>query len=964
MGRHHTAAIDTFGQLSLVLLELRRRHRKLENARRRAIPAESTPITTDAEAGIDLSTRQTSLLLALAPLSSPQAPATRRREAAHAEAKMAAAPDTSNLTSSSQVFTTYTLPQIRAVHKSLHTQIDEKAARLRTQVGNSYRELLGTADTIVQMRAEMADAQAILGRMGGACGRTAIEAKVAGLARFRARHDDAAERAGRVARVRLLEAFALAIGRLLKKERRTATTGGKTPAGGGKGSISRPKDKAAEAEADSRGDRLVLAAKALVLTRLLIASFGDLVTLEDDLRVAVEAAKKGQRSLKNKLLRGVAKVLDRISDDIGQRDILKALCAYSLIDSAGAKDVLRYFLNVRAEAIVLEFDTEEHERDRSTENVLRGLDLYTKTLLDVQALVPVKLSNALAGLTKKPLLADESLQSLEGLRLDIYGRWCGEDIQYYTPFIQQNDDLDGPQAKTMLTSWANKGREILVEGLGKTLGNMIEFKAITDLRTQVIQHWIRDGGKARGFDPSVMLGELRDVINKRLLGVLDTKVSKLRLIGSEVSATLETWQTGTPSTCKSLWDEDMLDMDISDGAAQITHEVLSRLYGKNDATSRAVTSYELWYKLIDDVGEVVEQLRRQRWDNDIEEIEDEETIHERQELLSKEDPRKIEVQLNKDLTQAYQNLDEQLGKLWQEHKDSASNAKIAMYMLRVLRSIRSQLPKIDSTESFGLDSVPSLHETLVAFVGIAPLEEFTNNALTRKRIVGRALWEGEPALPSQPSPGLFLLLRNLVESMGDAGLDLWSPAAVILLKQTFSAKLSDTWRAKLNEAEAEALESKEEAAKPVAAGQGTEDKVDEGEDKKEKPDEKSSEGEDQAEKTDEKPSEDEPKAEKSDEKPSEDEPKAEESDERTPETEKSGSTESEQHKKDILVQWLYDIYLLQTCLNTPSGPATSLEKLGEEVCEKTGLPKEAKEQMVKTSQEFWKRTSLLFGLLA
>ncbi|KAK9779576.1 hypothetical protein AB5N19_12736 [Seiridium cardinale] len=796
-----------------------------------------------------------------------------------------AAPDTSNLTSSTQVFETYTLPQIRAIHKSLHVQIDEKAARLRTQVGNSYRELLGTADTIVQMRTDMSDAQNVLGRMGGKCGRTIVDSKVTGLSKFRGRADIESEMS-QAARVKLLEACALAVGRLLR---------------GGK---------------EDKGERLVLAAKVLVLIRLLIASFGNVSTVTSGLREAVETAKKNQRSLKNKLLRGIAKILDKVTSDIQQGDILKALCAYSLAESSGARDVLRHFLNVRAEAMVLEFDVEEHDRDKSAENVLHGLDLYTRTLLDVQALVPSKLSDALAALKKKPLLADESLKALEGLRLDICERWCGDDIQYFTPFIRHND-LDGKQARSMLTSWAGRGGETLLEGLSKTLGQMSEFKTIVDLRTKVLQQWIRDGGKARGFDPSEMLDGLRDAINTRLLSVLDLKVSKLRLIGSEVAATLETWSSETSGSHRSLWDEEMLDMDVSNGAKHITHEVLSRLHGRNDATSRAVSSYESWYHLIDDVGEIVQQLRRQRWDNDVDEIEDEETIEVRQTLLSKEDPQKIDDQLNKTLGKAYRDLDEQLGKLWQARENGTNNGEIAMYLLRIIRSVRSQLPKLDSTKSFGLESVSSLQKTVAVFVSAEPLEQFTSNSLTRKRIIGRVLWEGEPALPSQPSPGVFKLLRDLVTSMGDAGLDLWSPAALSILKLAFSARLSDAWRMKLNQ---QVEPPKDESDSKTA---GDEETL--GVENEETP--------------------------------------AVENSKAANETEQPQIEESN-HKQDLLVQWLYDILLLQIGLSTTAGSNENLTKLAEEVFERTGLSSEAKEQMAKSSHEYWKRTSLLFGLLA
>ncbi|KAK8035956.1 hypothetical protein PG991_002029 [Apiospora marii] len=809
-----------------------------------------------------------------------------------------ATPDTSTLTSSTQVFTTYTLPQIRQIHKSLHAQIDDKAARLRTQVGNSYRELLGTADTIVQMRQDMTRTQAILGEMGGRCGRTVVGGKITGLARFQGL-DDAEADMGRVARVKLLEACGLAVGKLLR---------------GGAGG-------------EKRGERLVLAAKVLVLSRLLISSFGDLSgeQLNEELRAAVEAAKKNLGSLRRRLLRGVEKVLGRVRGDgpNEQADLLQALCAYSLASSSGSRDALRHFLNVRGEAMAFEFDVEEYEKTRGTENVLQGLDLYTRTLLDVQAIVPAKLADALAALKKKPLLADESLRTLEGLKLDIYERWCGDEVQYFTPFIR-HDDLDGKQAKEMLTNWARKGGEALLEGMKKILEHMNEFKAIVDLRTNVLQHWIKDGGKARGFDPSIMLDGLRDTINNRLLGVLDVKVSKLRLVGSEVGATLDGWQAGTSDQYHSLWSDEMLELDMSAGStAQVTHELLSRLHGQNNTVAKAVTGYETWYRLIDDVNEVVGQLQRQRWDNDVDEIEDEETIEARQQRLSRDDPAKINARLHTALEQSFRHLDEELGALWQKHRGGADSGHIAMYLLRVLRAIRSRLPKLDSTKSFGLGSVPSLQEKLAVEVGLAPLEEFSSGALARTRVTGRSLWEGEPALPTLPSPGVFKLLRDLVKSMGDAGLDLWSPSAVSLLKKTFGKQLGDAWRA--------ALES--ESVTPSVK----DEKVEKDEEKSE--DAEQSDG---------------------------DKPAEKENEEGSDESSSGAATKetsSADQRRDLLIQWLHDIYILKIYLGTSENPNEELKKLADEVFQKTGLDSGARERLSKGTQEYWKRTSLLFGLL-
>ncbi|GAP87430.2 putative sphingolipid c9-methyltransferase protein [Rosellinia necatrix] len=809
-----------------------------------------------------------------------------------------ATPDTSTLTSSAQIFTTHTLPQVRAVHKALHAQIDEKSARLRTQVGGSYRQLLGTADTIVRMRGDARSAQAALARMGAQCGRAAVDAKVAGLARFRRRGAAAAAvdaALGRAARLGLLRACGLAVGRLLK-------------AGGGGG---------------GGGDRLVLAAKVFVLGRLLVSSFGDSKGAslssgeeeeeEEEVRAAVEAAKKNLDGLRRKLVRAVEKVLQRVGDgdDGGTTDvadIVKALSAYSLSSSSGTRDVLRRFLSIRAEAITYEFDYEEHEKARGTDNVLRALELYTKTLVDVQALIPNKLPEALRELKARPLLADESLRSLEGLRLDIFERWCGDEICYFTPFIR-HDDLDGQQARDMLTGWAKKGGEAVLSGLSETLENISEFKAIIELRTSTLRQWIRNGGKARGFDPSVMLDGLRGAINDHLLQLIETKVAKLKLVGSEVAATLEGWQSGITDRQRGLWDDEMLGMDFSVGAAQVTHEVVSRVYGRNDAVARAVTGFESWRHIIDNVGDLVEQLRRQRWENDDDEIEDEEVIEERQELLSKDDPQLLHTRLEETLTKAFEDLDGQLTALWKDREGGSDNGQIAMYVLRVLRDIRGRLPSLEGIQSFGLDNVPSMHEKLAAHVSITPLEEFTAAILTQKKVAGRALWEGEPALPTQPSPSTFKLLRNITMSMGSSGVDLWTPAAVKTLKRVFAGQLANTWR--------------KELAAPTPES-----------------DETGSASETSGDETNETPTEDGDGGKKADEKQSE-------------------------RSKDVFTQWLFDAHLLRHYLNIDDSDSDKgMKELVSEVLGKTGLDTDAESRLARGSQEYFKRTNLLFGLLA
>ncbi|KAK4196521.1 hypothetical protein QBC40DRAFT_6964 [Triangularia verruculosa] len=799
------------------------------------------------------------------------------------------------LTTSPMIFSSpaFTLPAIRSLHKSLHLAIDDKSSRLRTQVGGSYRELLGTADTIVAMKTEIESVQQTLSDMGYKCGRGVVGQKMEALGKFTS--DTAGDKAEK-GRERLLGGCMGQLDAILRNKE----------------------------DRSKRGERLETGARLFVLGRLLLAS-----GLGKDEREQQRRRRVLEKQHKVRLMGGIDAVLRKYhkpgSKDKQEREgaLLMALSAYALATSSGTRDVLGYFLRVRGEAIALALEVDEEERAaRNPDDVLRALGLYTQTLQDVQALVPGKLADALQRLKKEKLLENQELLRMEGLRLDVYKRWCGDEIQFYTPFIR-HDDLDGKTAREMLFGWAEKGKKVVLAGLENTLKEMSEFKAIVELRTDVLKLWISEGGKARGFDPAEVLDEIREAVNKHMLRVLEQKVAKLRLVGSEVSAAVEAWKEGRSDQHESLWDMDSYDTDLSNGAAQFTQHVVARLYGRNDAVSKAVASYKSWFRVIDDVGTVVDQLKRQRWDNDVDEIEDEETIEERQQLLAKDDPATLSKHLNQSLVESFKKLDENLSTLWKEQQESPNKGHIAMYFLRVLRDIRSRLPDHAEVKGFGLEAVPSLHEALVSAVIISPVDEFATVALMRRTVVGRSLWEGEPALPSSPSPGAFKFLRNLVGAMGDAGVDLWSPTAVSVLKKALRKQLAEVWLetvSKLSEVpESDAKTEVEETSKPDAEMASQSD-TEEG---------------------------------------SKSDTEGKEPEEETPETQ--AKPDIEQHR-DLLVQWLYDIHYLSAFIGTDD----SFTSLSETILSKTDLENSttAKQRLVKASQDYFKRTGLLFGLLS
>jgi hypothetical protein len=796
--------------------------------------------------------------------------------------------DPTSCTTASEAFK-YPLPQIRQFHRSLTVELDEKNARLRTLVGGSYRQLLGTAEMILQMRDDIGIVEDRLGRVGKGCGRGVIGGMAGGLGKLQGKLNEGkvGDEMGWIAKAKVLDMCTVSVGRILRTGASLST----------------------EFVKDGRGKNLVLAAKVLVLSRLLAKSLSDSGSTRSKVEIeSVEETRRKLGSLRKRLLRAIEKTLEKTGGPDGREDLLKALCAYSLATSSGAKDVLRHFLHVRGEAMTLAFE-DDADTKRETPGVLRALGYYTRTLLDVQTLAPRRLSEALAGLKVKPLLKDEQIRELEGLRLDICGRWFGDQISFFTPYIR-HDDLEGSQTVETLRAWSRTASKVLLEGFGETLQRVVEFKTVVELRTKILELWIKDGGKAKGFDPSTILNGFRKVINDRMLELLKSRVSKLHLVGTEIEATLGAWRTGITDHHSVLWSDDILEMEINNGASSFKQGILTRTHGRNDAVLRAVNGYQTWRHLIDEIVTVLESLKKQRWDDDLEDIEDDLSIESRNTSLSKEDPKMLQDQLDSSLEEAYVDLQEKLTSLLAAYEDSENIGQISVYLLRVLRDIRSNLPKDSSYQGFGIQLVPSLHKTLAVITSENAVELFEKNQ-PLKRIVGRGLWEGDPELPVQPSPKIFKLLRGLSEAMADIGCDVWSPAAVTSLKQHLRSVLSGSWKKALMTLDKENSNKANGTKANGAAVNGDSDTPE------------------------------------------------------IPENNVSATpkADDEDKRKEILIQSLFDIFVLQNSLESAKDAEDEIKALGTSVQSQTKLDLASHKRLQNGAREYWKRSSLLFSLL-
>jgi hypothetical protein len=806
---------------------------------------------------------------------------------------MANLPSLDTLKSADDAFA-YPLLQVKDIYKQLQISVDERNARLRTLVGGSYRQLLETAEMIVDMKHDFENVESRMAHVAEGCGRSAVNKRVVGLGKLMGSREQRVEGGlslGLLGKIKALEGCAITVGRLLR-----------------------------DREGSDVGKRLITAAQVLILSRLLVKSVTDELKSAGpgagDASAMVEQMKRKLGSLRKHLLKRINDVFAFVD---GSREVVvEAMCAYSLVSSSGAKEVLRQFLHARGEALALKFESTRGEHVSSgSDEMLTAVKIYTHTLLDVQTLVPRQLSDALLALKGKVLLQSDALAGLELLRLDVLQKWFGDEVLYFAPYIR-HDDLDGPQAVDMLRGWSKRALEVLLQGFDKTLSHISDFRTVVDLRTKVLLSWVREGGKAKGFDPSTMLDELRKVLNGHLLRLLESRVSKLHLVGTEVEAVVGTFPSLSGTKTAGLWSSRILGLDVDGGGAIFKTAISSSLHGRSDVVSRVVNGYKTWLHLVEELSANIEELRKQRWNDDLDSLEDDDVLEDRQHLLSKEDPLMLQEHLETSLERAYKDLHQRIATTTNTHLEPEHGGGIAMFILRILREIRQSRPKRPDLDFFGLTIVPALHQQLAAAVTSDHVTLLVDSSAKRNRVPGRALWEGSPELPVQPSPSIFKFLRNLCSDMADAGTDLWSPAAVEVLQLHLREEIGLQWLAVLNSsgntrfsnASSNADQAKtEEYAQPQSDELSGQPSADEG---------------------------------------------------------VAGPEEDETAARENRIQGLFDVLVLQQCFRPrPGGErADDLVHLEEAYVARTKLEGALLSRLRQSAQEYQKRTALLFGILA
>ncbi|KAJ5139327.1 uncharacterized protein N7515_004175 [Penicillium bovifimosum] len=700
------------------------------------------------------------------------------------------APDPQSLKSWHDAFQ-YPIPTVRRVEQELRRDIASNKEKLRALVGTRYRELVGTAETIVAMNRDIQDVESLLADVGRRCNPRLVERKHVHVRQIKTGDAEKGKKLfggyeEAVADIGPTDAEKHAFGAQLSFLHRCTT------------SISRLL---------RRRTSLLLVAKILVVSRLLhktLSQHESLPPFLDDLRNQLA-------SLRRTLLKRIDKRL--ASANATEDVIIESLAAYCLATSSSSDDAIHHFHQVRLDVITSQLDS-------SRENIPRALKLFVQTLQVSKVLRSRQFADVLSKLKARPLLADPEIQTLDGLEVEVLGRWVAPDVTNFTPWIKLSE-LSRSQGIESIKEWSLHAFEKFAEGCQKTLVHSTEFSELLSLRTETVELWLSSWGSTIIHGSVDVLDRLRNIFNDHLRRILNVQAQSLDDVGTQVSTLISKWEEVDHTSVGSLWDSDLTTAEYMNGAQTFKRTVADRLLGRDEDVSTVLVKYEAWLSSIEEVNESIDSLRRMRW-TDIfigTEIDDDDI--DITPLLNEDDPKHLSDSLHSAVREAFSALQTSFSDTFKSFGPSHSSQK-ATFLLRLIRLIRRNISAtfVSSDFIFSSDIVPELQKILATEVmSKAGPPSFVPSPLNHpqtgkiKVLPGRSLWEGEPAIPVQPSVSSFKLLRRLTFAMNTCGLDLWDPSTVQVLKQDLKMQLGSVFSSSLDvldSADTSGTESKKE----------------------------------------------------------------------------------------------------------------------------------------------------------
>ncbi|KAF7448361.1 Vps51 domain containing protein [Pyrenophora tritici-repentis] len=655
----------------------------------------------------------------------------------------------------------YPIPVVRRLEQQLRNNAHDNREKLRSLVGASYRSLLHTAETIIDMEVRMGQVETKLAVVGQSCNSRGLEriANNAGKMDIHTRSRDA-ERYTFASQLSVLRNAPLVATRLMKRE----------------------------------GSYLLIA-KVLVISRLLHKSLSQSANNPPIVGQLWEKL----LSVRRKLLRRIDKRLSNTNGEVAS--LVESMCAYALATSSTPTDVLHHFHKMRLDKMNSELRAGS---DELAKHGINALKLCIQTCLDTQTIFPRRLAESLAKLKAHPLIRDPEIRGLYELNLDVHDRWLSDEARNYTPW-PRHDELQRPEAERILHRWSKDAVTNFLKGVKAALEGEERLQEVANLRQELIETWILSGSRMAGVKSANVLDDLRETMSEKLENIVRSRTSGLQTVVSDLTTRLDAVAASKEASALSLWSTIDKASDLSNGAQTFKSTILNTHQGRDESVISVISAFDNWMESVLEVKGIVKSMKEARWDDtfaeDVDDDSDDDLGDSKQTLLSDDDPKLLEEATQEALGEAMQNLGRSFSAMTKpsDGGDADGSIQKATFILRVVREIGDRLPRLRLQERatslpspFTADILQPLYMTLASHTAQPNLDKYKISLHSSLNVKTKSyiLWEGHPPLPSQPSPSAFRFLRELDKSMRALGSDLWAPSCVSVLKSCVAEELN------------------------------------------------------------------------------------------------------------------------------------------------------------------------------
>lgn len=530
-----------------------------------------------------------------------------------------------------------------------------------------------------------------------------------------------------------------------------------------------------------RGDgSVLLAAKVLVISRVL----HNKLSLGSKSLSYVDAIRSRLASLRRKLLLRIDDIFQRL--EITEEVLIGAMCAFSLATSSSPTDALRHYHHIRLEAL-----SKRAQGGKTVEVALfQSLQYVIQTLKDTKAYIPGKLVQALQAIKSTPTFQFQDLHSLIELNLDVHERWIDEDIKIFIPYIP-DVELKRAEAGRAMKDWAKQAFMSFSTILQAQLKFITDATVITRLRMQILWLWLSTSQRSLGVDAGDVLEGLHGIFISQITRLIWSQTNSLQKTVQAIENTLDNWIKRS-SKISTLWTSSISGIEMSHGGKALTELVLARFAGRNEYLEAFSNEYKAWFQGIVQLEAMIKNIRETKWDDALDDIEDDDVFNDKQILLSEDDARSLQDELHNALQNSFTALQDSMERFTSE-LDGPNRGEKAAYLLRVWREVRDELPVSYRDPSVGINSVLTLQKMMAGLAINPPLSTSEKSILrlaNDAQLVSRPLWEGNPELPILPSSWVFRLLHDLIHSMTALGSDIWDRQATDILKKQLRASLA------------------------------------------------------------------------------------------------------------------------------------------------------------------------------